>query len=401
MAVIDERNAPAEHPSYCPACGHLATGARFCSECGYALDARADAFEAMAEQTRVMPAAPAGNPSRSRVVPVVIAGALVLAAIAIAVVVLTSGSSSDPNGAYRQKLSTAVAPLVAANVALSSSLRALNGSDTQAAKTATSQAQQALVAARGAAAVLTVPSSSAQLSQQTQQALDQEFGYLQSVSATLSDPSGNAASGLQELASSTASAFVPLGSVTSGGQASLDGTDTLVSWAQSQATAQKARDAAAQRKALRKAAASGSNTTPTPSPPGAPGAPPTVAPSGYVTPSGDLVPGTWSLGPAAYASAVGTPYSWSGGQNCDQNIFAGDGTTCAFANNIFQVVAAAIHYGNPIPGSITAFDPASSTSYSLTCTEYSGIDNQTDVQCITDSGAGTAFPVWAANVYYG
>ena len=79
---------------------------------------------------------------------------------------------------------------------------------------------------------------------------------------------------------------------------------------------------------------------------------------GYVTPSGDPVPGTWSLGAATFASGVGTPYAWSGGQNCDQNIFAGDSTSCSFANNIFMVVAAASHYNNVIPGSITAYSPA-------------------------------------------
>ena len=88
-------------------------------------------------------------------------------------------------------------------------------------------------------------------------------------------------------------------------------------------------------------------------------------------------------------------------QNCDQNIFAGDGTPCAFANNIFIVVAAASHYSNVIPSSITALNPADGTNCGLSCTEYTGTDSQTDVQCITATGAGTSFPVWAANVYYG
>ncbi len=113
------------------------------------------------------------------------------------------------------------------------------------------------------------------------------------------------------------------------------------------------------------------------------------------------MPGSWGVGGAAFASGVGPPYPWSGGQSCDQNIFAGGGTPCSFANNIFMVVAAPSHYSSVIPSSITALNPADGTSYGLTCTEYFGTDNQTDVQCITAAGAGTSFPVWAANVYYG
>ena len=112
------------------------------------------------------------------------------------------------------------------------------------------------------------------------------------------------------------------------------------------------------------------------------------------------MPGTWSLGAATFASGVGTPYRWSGGQNCDQNIFAGDSTSCSFATDVFMVVAAASHYNNLIPGSITAYSPATHATYSLSCTQYWGTDNQTDLQCITAHGAGSAFPVWAANVYY-
>ena len=49
----------------------------------------------------------------------------------------------------------------------------------------------------------------------------------------------------------------------------------------------------------------------------------------------------------------------------------------------------------------TALNPADGTSYGLSCTEYTGSDSQTGVQCITATSAGSAFPVWAANVYYG
>jgi hypothetical protein len=119
-----------------------------------------------------------------------------------------------------------------------------------------------------------------------------------------------------------------------------------------------------------------------------------------VTPSGDPVPGSWGTSAATYASGVGTPYPWSSGQGCDQNTFAGTGTSCPFAENVFKVVAAANHYDNVLPGSISAYSPATHRTYALTCTEYWGKDNQNDIQCITDAGSGAAFPVRAANVYY-
>ena len=257
MALIDEHETASKHARYCPDCGHLATGMHFCPGCGHAIDPPTSASQTTAEQTWIIPPRPAAAPpadaSRSRfAVLIVLAVALVLAGIAAGAIILLSSSSSDQNGVYRQKLSSAVGPVVAANNTLSRSLQALHGGNTQAAKNTTSTAQQTLVAARGAVAVLTVPRASAQLSQQTQQALTEENGYLQSVSATLATPTGNSAPGLQSLASSTASAFVPLASVAPGGQVSLYGTDALVKWAQGRAAAQKRQDAVAQRRRSRR-----------------------------------------------------------------------------------------------------------------------------------------------------
>ena len=76
---------------------------------------------------------------------------------------------------------------------------------------AAAQAQSAVTAARGAVAVLTVPSSQQQLSEQVQQALTDEGGYLQAVSGTLSSPGGQSASQLQTLATSAESSLVEAG----------------------------------------------------------------------------------------------------------------------------------------------------------------------------------------------
>jgi len=123
------------------------------------------------------------------------------------------------------------------------------------------------------------------------------------------------------------------------------------------------------------------------------------AQSAYVTPSGSPVPGTWYGDSATFDQGTGTPYAWSSVQQCDQNIVAGGGGTCSFANNIFMVVAAADHYANFLPGTITALNPADGTSDTVTCAEYTATDGNADLQCVTAVGAGTAFPVWAANVY--
>ena len=314
----------------------------------------------------------------------------------VAIIILTSSSSSSaPPQSYRQKLALALAPVLAANRTLTVSLQSLNGSKATiiASKSATAQALSALTAASGALAVLSVPASEQTLAQQAQQALTEETGYAKAISSALTSPSGQSST-LRALATSTQSALVPLSVVAADAPASLAGTDNLISWVDGASAAVKRQAAAAQRKALKQAAATHTTTviqTPT--------SPPVT--STFVTPSGSPVPGSWGDSSAAFASGIGTPYAWAGGQNCDQNIFAGAGTPCSFANNIFMVVAAASHYSNVIPSSITALNPADGTSYGLSCTEYTGTDSQTDVQCITATGAGSAFPVWAANVYYG
>jgi phosphohistidine swiveling domain-containing protein len=93
--------------------------------------------------------------------------ALLAAIVAVAAVVVLSGSGgTDPNVAYRQKLAATLAPVLVANRVLSSSLQALHRTNTTAAQNAGTQAQSAVIAARGGVAVLTAPSASTQVSQQ-------------------------------------------------------------------------------------------------------------------------------------------------------------------------------------------------------------------------------------------
>jgi hypothetical protein len=196
--------------------------------------------------TATVPKTPQGS-SKTRIIIASIVAALVIAALAVVAVVLATGNTTtvakaNPVVVYQQTLGNALAPVVAANRAISVSLQALDGSQTtiRATKTATANAQQALIGARGALASITVPAASTQLSQQAAQALTQENGYLQSVNTTLSDPAGNTVASVQPLASAASSAFVPLASVAPGGGASIYGVDNLLSWSQGATAAQRA-----------------------------------------------------------------------------------------------------------------------------------------------------------------
>ncbi len=182
-----------------------------------------------------MPEPPRGGGKKRLFIVAGVIALLAIIAAAVAVVLVTTKSTTakiNPVAVYQQKLSNALAPVVAANQALSVSLQTLDGSKTtiRASETATTNAQQALTAARGAVAIITVPPASTQLSQQAAQALTQENGYLQSVNTTLGDPTGNTVASVQPLASATSSAFVPLASVASAGSASIYGVDNLLKW---------------------------------------------------------------------------------------------------------------------------------------------------------------------------
>ena len=180
--------------------------------------------------TGAMPAVPppgsTGKRNRSRVALVLAGLALGLAAIAVAAIILLNGhsSSSDSSSSYRIKLTETLAPVVAANTSVSS-LQAVQGTNTTAAKNAASQAQSAISTARGAVGVLSVPSNSTQLSQQVQQALIQEDGYMQAVTATLSSPNPENIAQLRSASTQTQSALVPLVGSPLGASGSLDGTN--------------------------------------------------------------------------------------------------------------------------------------------------------------------------------
>ena len=302
---------------------------------------------------------------------VVAAGAIGVAALAVAAIILLnggSGSKSTAGGAYQRDLRKALSPLIAANQTLSGSLTALDGSPTsiRAAKISASQALGALSAAHGAVAVVTTPNSQASLAAQVQQGLTTENGYLQAVSATLETPSGASAGQLQTLATGAQSALDQLASVTSGASSSISGTGNLVSWAQSASGAAHAQQGAHRESSSTRSATSAQQSTTT------------------------IVQQT-----ASAATPAGSP---QGLTSCDQNISVNSATTCPFANNVFAQYASAVQQsGGPISTDVTATSPATGATYVDNCQ----FNSSTQIVLCSHGSDLIQFPEWSAAVYTG
>jgi hypothetical protein len=191
------------------------------------------------------------------------------------------------------------------------------------------------------------------LSQQVQQALTQESGYLQAVSATLSDPIGQSSASLRSLATNTQAAFVPIASVAPGASTSISGTNNLLAWVSGANAA--ARPAAT--KAQKPVIINKPTTTVV--------APPTSTPA---PPSGGLTA-------------------------CDPNISVSSSTSCGFAENVFLAYYDTANEGD---ATVTAFSPATGNTYDIDCST----DGVT-VDCSggTTNGAFITFPMSAVTAY--
>ena len=289
-----------------------------------------------------------------------VASLLVLVVIAIVAIVATSGSSSDSGASYRQKLAGVLAPVVAANKALTNSLDSLHGRNTTAAVTAVNQDQNAVLSARGGVQVLPAPGGSSQLQQQVEQALTAEGGYLQAVSATLSRPTSANISQLSPLATSVQSALVPLAAVTPDMGSSLGGTSTLSSWASGRATATVRASAAAARASQQRAVQQAANKA----------AQQATASSG--SSSGNSAPATGS-GYGVQDLPV----------QCGYGVAGTAGVSCPFAENAFYEYWSASS-GNPtLPESIYVWSAEGQTWYGLTCNSGDGV-----VDCNGTNGSG-------------
>jgi hypothetical protein len=298
--------------------------------------------------------------TRSRVRLIAPAVALLVAAAAVLAIVLLNNSGSphksnqaktSQTSSYRQKLGRQLEAVMSANRALSSALGALDGSNKTitAAQNATSQAQSAVSAAQGAVGALATPSSDTVLSQQAQQALTEENGYLQALASTLSTPAGNSASQLRPLITATQSAMVPLDQVAPGATSGLGGIDNVLSWAAgATASAQAARQKAQQ--------ASQQQTS----------------------------------------TATASPGSPSGMRACDQNISVNASTSCTFADNVFsQYAEAAQQAGAPGSYSVVAYSPETGQDYTDGC----NYNPQSQIVLCSHGSDLIQFPYWAAEVY--
>jgi hypothetical protein len=282
--------------------------------------------------------------------PLVIVGALVLVAVVV-VLVLTvfSSSGDDETGAYRDKVSTVLAPVISANKQLSTSLAALHGTSSTAAQRKVTTAESATTAARGGLAALTVPKGAAQTAINARQTLTREASYLQAVKVVLADPSGDAAQ-TQTLAANLTGALDVIAPADQDWSQSVTGSDTLTAWAPKAASTLRARKAAASRKAAaarkRRTAAAHRSTS-------------TSASSGQA--------------PAATSS---------GGTDCGSGLHAGPSTSCAFAENVRSAWLDA-------PGAVNTirvYSPVTGETYTMSCSPAGG--------GITCSGANNASVTW-------
>ena len=185
---------------------------------------------------------------KTKTIVAAIVAALVIVAAAAATAMAMSSSSSHANKVasattYQQQVGTALRPLVASNQQLSAALNAADGSQStsNAIKVGLKTAQTTLISTQGAVGTIVVPAGGRTLSQQTAQALTQENGYLQVVSATFNDPTSASAAQVQPQAANLVTALIPLESVAPGAQKSVYGVDNFFSWSQGAAKVAKAK----------------------------------------------------------------------------------------------------------------------------------------------------------------
>jgi hypothetical protein len=353
MALIEDQEHATNRPRFCPECGHAAGDGTFCPGCGAPLASGVYEYATPPPDQPTQTMAPPEKHDHTTRNVLIAAGVLGAVAIAVAVIIVisTSSSSSSNNtqAGYRAKLTAALAPLIAANQSLSNSLQALDGSKTtvSAAQRTTVLTQQALVSTRGAVGVLTAPSSDSTLSQQVQQALTDENGYLQAVSSTLGNP--GTSTQVRALATGAQSALVPLAVVAPGAPSSLTGSDNLISWAQGAAAAA----AAAAAKNAKQASASGNSSS-----------------------------GSSGSSSGSSGSSGGSSANVSGSTDCGGGIIAGPNTSCPFAQNVHEAWLGAPGDTN----TLQVYSPVTNQTYTMNCAPAGA--------GITCSGANNASVSW-------
>jgi hypothetical protein len=271
---------------------------------------------------------------------------LIVVGVVLALTVF-SGGGNDDTSAYRDKVSTVMAPVISANKQLSTSLTVLHGTRTTGARRKVAAAQSATIAARGGLTALTVPAGAQQTALNARQTLTREAAYLDAVKAALVIPAADSAAQTQTLAANLTGA---LDAIAPGGEdwsQSVTGSDVLTTWAPRAAATIRAHKAAAARKraarARRQRTASTRSTSST-------AAPATPAPSS--------------------------------GSDCGGGVHAGPNTSCAFAMNVRQAWLEAPGATN----TVRVYSPVTNDTYTMSCAPAGG-----GISC---SGANNASVTW-------
>jgi hypothetical protein len=382
-------------PNFCRSCGTPLAGGRFCPECGAPLGAGEDEvlapdnvaeFEAQADDTTddltdpltydepiddartdthsgsgrerptatpdpvthaqappALAVAPQSRGAKPGLIIGVLVGLLIMGAVAAAL--LLGGKDRDTGNAgtaYRQKIASAMGPVLGANRQASDVLAHLRGKKVKSAgasdaRIAVTRAQRAVTLATGAVGALNIPAGSEQLARDTRQVLDREHAYYAGVSRVLNRPAHATTGGLQESASDLTSALSVAGPTVAGTEPTVSGTTRLVNWAT------EIRRAAAKRAKK----ASGRTTS---------------------RPSNGSSPRPTSPTPAPASS----------GTSCGDGVFAGPNTSCAFAMN----VRAAWDDAPGTTNTVRVHSPVTGQTYTMNCAP-SG-------RAITCSGANSA-----------
>jgi hypothetical protein len=180
--------------------------------------------------------------------------------------------------------------------------------------------------ARGALRSLSVPSGSQQLATNACGTLTREEAYLSAVASALSTPASASAAQAQTLAGNLTDALSTIAPAQQDWAQSVNGADTLTTWAP-KAVATKARKAAAKRAAARRRAARRNQ----------------------------------SLGQSNIAPSA--PLSLPRGTDCGGGLRAGPNTSCPFAANVRDAY-------NEAPGAratVRVFSPVTGQTYTMTC----------------------------------
>jgi hypothetical protein len=173
------------------------------------------------------------------------------------------------------------------------------------------------------------------VSEQAQQAIAADDGYLQAVAATLATPVGTSSSNIQTLSTGAQTAMVALNTVVAGAGSSIGGSDNLLSWVAGATGMEQSQSSAS----VSQSASSSQS----------------VAAS------------------SSAASAV---------TDCGGGLTAGPNTSCAFAENVQQAYSSA-------PGlvaTVQAYSPVTGQTYSMSCAPAGA--------GVTCSGANDASVSW-------